>query len=137
MWDKFIIAFIYYIIIDGIMISAFMGNHFAKMIKNIQKGDPMKVRIIPTILSFIVLAFGVTYFVLDRVRDTHIIQDSLKYGLIFGFVVYATYDLVNYATIKDYTLQTTIIDITWGSFLAFLVTVLTKYTLQYIRKIRS
>lgn len=128
-----IIAFIYYLILDGTMIYLFMGNRFKSMIKKIQNGEEMKAKIIPAVLCFVVLAFGISYFIIDKVRDTHIIEDSLKYGALFGFVIYAVYDLTNYATFNKYTLSTTIIDIIWGTTLAFLVTVLTKYTLRFFK----
>jgi uncharacterized membrane protein len=38
-------------------------------------------------------------------------------GAIFGFVAYATYDLTNLATLKDWPLAITIIDLVWGTLL--------------------
>jgi len=129
----FIVAFVYYLILDGTMIYLYMGETFGKMIQKIQNGEPMKTRVIPGILCFLVLAFGITYFIIDKIRDNNIIADSLKYALPFGFVIYAVYDLTNYATFAKYALSTAIIDITWGSTLAFLVTVLTKYSLRLFK----
>lgn len=128
------ISFIIYLIIDGTMIALYTGPLFGKMIKNIQGGVEMNTRLIPAILCFIVLAFGVNYFVLDKVRDNHIFVDSIKYGFIFGLIVYAVYDLTNYATFGKYTLKVTIIDILWGATLAFLVTIITKYAMKIIGK---
>jgi len=130
---QFIIAFILYLILDGAMIKLFTGKHFGEVIQKIQK-EPMKPKMIPAILCFLVLAFGISYFIIDKVRKDHIIMDSLKYGAVFGFVVYAVYDLTNYATISSYPLKTTIIDIAWGTTLAFLVTALTKYISLYVKK---
>ena len=129
----FFAAFISYLILDGTMMYFFTGKLFGSMIQKIQNGRPMKARIIPALLCFIVLAFGIVYFIVDKVRDNHIIEDSLRYGFIFGFVIYAVFDLTNYAIFENYTLAVTIIDILWGSVLAFLVTVITKY----VMKIRS
>lgn len=39
------------------------------------------------------------------------------YGALFGFFAYATYDLTNYSTIKDWPLTLTVIDIVWGTVL--------------------
>ena len=38
-------------------------------------------------------------------------------GAIFGFMTYATYDLTNLATLKDWPVTITIIDLIWGTFL--------------------
>lgn len=126
----FFAAFISYLILDGTMMYFFTGKLFGSMIQKIQNGKPMKARIIPALLCFIVLAFGIVYFIVDKVRDNHIIEDSLRYGFIFGFVIYAVFDLTNYAIFENYTLAVTIIDILWGSVLAFLVTVITKYVMR-------
>lgn len=124
----FLIIYVYYILIDGAMIFLYTGKVFGSMIKNIQKGEPMKTRMLPGILCFFVLAFGYTYFILPRIRDEAIVQDSLKYGAIFGLVVYAVYDLTNLSTFSKYTIGTAIIDILWGGVLGFVVTMLGAFT---------
>ena len=130
----FLIIFIYYIILDGLMIYFYMGKTFSKMIGKIQNGEPMIPKIFPAILAFLVLAFGIYYFIIEKVRDNNILIDSLKYGFVFGFVVYAVYDFTNLATLNNYSIKVTIIDILWGSTLAFLVTVLTKFTIKLFKK---
>lgn len=130
----FLIIFIYYIILDGLMIYFYMGKTFSKMVGKIQNGEPMIPKIFPAILAFLVLAFGIYYFIIEKVRDNNILIDSLKYGFVFGFVVYAVYDFTNLATLNNYSIKVTIIDILWGSTLAFLVTVLTKFTIKLFKK---
>jgi uncharacterized membrane protein len=39
------------------------------------------------------------------------------YGALFGFFTYATYDMTNLATLKDWPLNVAIYDIMWGTFL--------------------
>ncbi len=39
---------------------------------------------------------------------------ALLYGCLFGFFTYATYDLTNLATLKNWPLQVVFIDIAWG-----------------------
>src|SRR5262249_23108691 len=38
-------------------------------------------------------------------------------GMMFGFFTYATYDLTNQATLRNWSTTLTIADICWGSFL--------------------
>jgi uncharacterized membrane protein len=42
-------------------------------------------------------------------------------GALFGFFTYSTYDLTNLATLKDWPLSITIVDITWGMVLTSVV----------------
>ena len=36
-------------------------------------------------------------------------------GALFGFFAYATYDLSNLATLRDWPLRLTLVDIAWGT----------------------
>ncbi len=43
---------------------------------------------------------------------------ALLVGAAFGFFAYATYDLTNLATLKDWPVGITLIDIGWGVFVS-------------------
>lgn len=123
----FIVVFLLYIVIDGTMIGLFMGKYFGGVVQKIQGGRKMESRIIPAVLCFLILAFGLVYFVLDRIRDDHIVEDSFKYGGVFGAVVYGVFDLTNYAIFTDYTTGVVLIDMAWGTILASVVSMITKF----------
>ena len=124
---SFIIVFILYIIFDGTMIALFMGKYFGGVVEKIQRGRKMSARILPAVLCFFILAFGIVYFVLDRIRDDHIVEDSFRYGGVFGAVVYGVFDLTNYSIFSDYTAGTVLIDMAWGTILASVVSMITKF----------
>lgn len=42
-------------------------------------------------------------------------RQATLFGALFGFFCYATYDLTNLATLKDFTLQATLMDLAWGA----------------------
>jgi uncharacterized membrane protein len=44
---------------------------------------------------------------------------------IFGLVTYATYDLTNMATLRDWPLLVTVVDLAWGTFISLAVSVIT------------
>lgn len=41
--------------------------------------------------------------------------DAAVYGLLFGFFAYATYDFTNLATLRDWPLDVTLVDVAWGA----------------------
>lgn len=45
------------------------------------------------------------------------VATAVVHGALSGFFTYATYDLSNYATLRNWTLQVTAIDIAWGTLL--------------------
>ena len=42
---------------------------------------------------------------------------ALTLGAFFGFIAYATYDLTNLATLKNWPLSVTLVDMLWGTVL--------------------
>ena len=67
---------------------------------------------------------GLVYFVIQPSLRSNSWTDALYSGLLFGLVTYATYDLTNLATVKNWPLLVTVIDLMWGSVLAASVSVI-------------
>ncbi len=66
------------------------------------------------ILFYLVYLVGVFFFAIyPGILDKDLAK-TLMYAAMFGFFCYATYDLTNLATIKDWPLQLVIVDILWG-----------------------
>jgi len=78
------------------------------------------------ILFYMLYAVAVTHFIVVP----YVIQSSVSVsrifleGFLFGFVVYSAYDLTNQATIKNWPLIVTIVDMLWGAALTGIVVVL-------------
>lgn len=58
---------------------------------------------------------GILFFVLNPALKNDSITYAILVGALFGFITYATYDMTNLATLKDWPLKITIIDILWGT----------------------
>ena len=72
----------------------------------------------PAFAFYILYPVGLVFFaILPALRGESILM-ALSYGALFGFFTYATYDLTNHATLRNWTLQLTLIDVAWGSALA-------------------
>ena len=70
---------------------------------------------------------------LPNVRHDHAVEDSARWGLVWGVLVYAVYDLTNLATLRDYDVGTACIDIVWGGALGFITTLCTQLTTQSLK----
>ena len=121
----FFLLFAFYLVIDNIFIQLVTKKLFSIIIKNIQ-GTKMNVKIIPSLLVFIVGAFGLTYFIYDKIRPTHIYTDSLKYAFVFGLVTYAIFDLTNMAIFNNWSIGPAILDMIWGGIVFFLSMIIVK-----------
>lgn len=132
LFTDFGFALLYVVIIDLAMIMLIMRKRFGKMILSIQR-EPMRLRIIPAILCYLVLAFGIAYFVMPNIRDDHVAEDAARWGLVWGVMVYAVYDLTNLATLSNYEVKTACIDVIWGGVLGFMTVLCTQYTVKNIK----
>lgn len=98
--------------IDVIWLGSRMTYHNT-LIKNIQ-GTPPNLRVIPAILIYILIPIAVIVF---AVAPSVNIKSAALKGAFLGLSMYGVYDLTNYATFTNYTLEMTLIDMTWGSIL--------------------
>ena len=57
------------------------------------------------------------YFVVEPAYRSGSIKDAALRGALFGLVTYATYDLTNLATLRDWPLLVTVVDLAWGTIL--------------------
>jgi len=60
---------------------------------------------------------GIFIFAILPAAEKNSIGHAVIYGALFGFFTYATYDLTNLATLKNWPLTIVFIDIIWGSIL--------------------
>lgn len=70
---------------------------------------------IPAVFFYLIFITGLLYFVaLPGIASGSFMRTALM-GAGFGLVAYATYDLTNHATMKDWPLMVTLVDILWGA----------------------
>ena len=60
---------------------------------------------------------GIFIFAILPAAEKNSLGYAVVYGALFGFFTYATYDLTNLATLKNWPLKIVFIDIIWGSVL--------------------
>ncbi|EAD1316588.1 DUF2177 family protein [Listeria monocytogenes] len=79
-------------------------------------GDLMgDVKLAPAVIFYFIYVVGVTFFVLLPGTEKESLGYTILAGALFGLVCYATYDLTNLATLKDWPITMTIIDLVWGT----------------------
>jgi uncharacterized membrane protein len=84
------------------------------------------------ILFYLLFIAALVIFVIAPAVEKHSWVHALIYGAFFGLVTYATYDLTNLATLKDWPVLVTIVDLIWGSVLASLISVITYFVYSRI-----
>jgi len=69
------------------------------------------------ILFYLLFIIGIVLFAVRPALELQSPTRALVYGALFGFFAYATYDLTNLATVKDWPVIVTAIDLIWGTVL--------------------
>lgn len=108
--------------IDMLWLGLIAKNFYAKQIGFLMKSDINWTAAIVFYLLFIV---GLVLFVIMPAVEKHSWLHALLFGALFGLISYATYDLTNLATLKDWPLFVTIVDLAWGATLGAVVSVIT------------
>mgnify|MGYP002065162331 FL=1 len=73
-------------------------------------------------ISFYLLYIvGIIIFAVVPALEKDSLRIALLWGSLYGFFTYATYDLTNMATIKNWPLKVVMVDILWGVFLCSMV----------------
>jgi len=73
------------------------------------------------LVFYLVYIVGIILFAVKPGLETQSLATAAKWGALFGFFTYATYDLTNLATLKDWPLKVVLVDIAWGTLLCALV----------------
>jgi len=64
---------------------------------------------------YLMFPVGIVVFAVGPALKSGQLSDAILYGLLFGAIAYATYDLTNYATLKNWSLGITVLDIVYGA----------------------
>lgn len=73
---------------------------------------------IPAAVAFyLVFIVGIMIFAVLPGIEAGSWKTALMWGVLFGFFTYATYDLTNLATLRDWPFTVVVVDIAWGMIL--------------------
>ena len=67
------------------------------------------------ILFYLVHAAGIAVFAVPPAIAAGTWLAAVLYGALFGFCVYAAYDLTNLATLRGWSMALSLVDLAWGA----------------------
>jgi uncharacterized membrane protein len=90
------------------------------------QGASMKVNLYAGVVAYILMIMGLFFIVIPLMNNEVNKYQSMSYqgklmlalrfGGLFGLIVYGIYNSTNLAIFKDYSVQTSLIDTLWGTF---------------------
>ena len=113
---QYFVAYLTALLIFGIIDLVWLSTMGAALYRA-QLGDILlqSIRIAPAIAFYALFPIGIVVFAIKPAIEANSIMPALFYGLLFGALSYATYDLTNFATLRNWNLQITVIDLVYGA----------------------
>jgi len=128
MYFKFYaIALVIFLVIDMIWLGLVAKNIYSKYLGNLMAP---KVNWIAAVIFYLLFIVGLVFFVIEPAVTKNSWSYALLAGMLFGLITYATYDLTNLATLKDWPITITFIDLAWGTSLGGLVSMITFFLVR-------
>lgn len=91
--------------------------------------------LVPALIFYVLYVAGLVIFCVLPGVDAGSWIKAAVLGALFGLVAYATYDLSNLATLKDWTTQLSIVDMVWGTIASATASTFGYFGTQYLSRI--
>lgn len=111
---NYLLTFACFMLIDFIWLGLVAKSFYRSQIGYLMKSSPNWTA---AIIFYLLYVVGIMVFVIQPALRQGSWRYALLAGAFFGFITYMTYDLTNLATIQDWPMVVTIVDIAWGAVL--------------------
>ena len=105
-----LVTFLVFTVVDLIWLVKVAPKLYRKHIGHLMAE---KINRVGALLFYVIYIIGLVFFVIYPQQANLLL--GIAYGAMFGLVTYATYDLTNLATLKQWPIAITVIDLVWGT----------------------
>ena len=109
----YLAAGIAFLIVDAIWLTTMADTLYRPLL-----GDKLEpqFKLVPAMIFYLIYVAGIVFFAVIPALEGGGLAKAALNGAVLGLVAYATYDLTNQATLRDWPLALTLADIPWGAF---------------------
>lgn len=116
-------------ILDLIWLSQLAKPIYTRGIGHLMAAEP---NLLYAALFYLVFVFGLMWYAVKPNIQSHGFKSTFFAGALFGFFIYASYDLTNLALLKNWPLKMSLIDMTWGTLLSGICAAVGKHVFNKI-----
>ncbi|MHA6260753.1 DUF2177 family protein [Sporosarcina sp. CAU 1771] len=127
-FKTYLVAVLVFFIIDIVWLVFIANNLYQQKIGHLMSEN---INWTAALLFYLLFIAGMIFFVIKPALTKESWIYALLVGGFFGLITYATYDMTNLATLKDWSLYITIVDIIWGTLLCSITSVVTFFIMNY------
>jgi uncharacterized membrane protein len=110
----YLLTFIAFLAIDAVWLGLVAKDFYAKHLGYLMAEQP---NLVAALIFYLIFVVAILVLVVIPTLESPLTK-TLLMAALFGFASYATYDLTNLATVKDWPLLVTIVDLIWGTSIA-------------------
>ncbi len=111
----------------GVIAKNFYGRHLSDFLAE-------EVNWTAAIVFYLLFIVGIFLFVILPAHEKQSLTYAIIYGALFGFFTYATYDLTNLATLRNWPIKVVMVDILWGMVLTATVSASGYFITQWMNR---
>tara|TARA_B100000902_G_C27224933_1_gene871638 strand:+ start:440 stop:838 length:399 start_codon:yes stop_codon:yes gene_type:complete len=112
----FLTSFATFLILDAIWLGFVAKDFYAKQLSFYLTDNVVWSS---ALIFYIIFNIGLLVLVILPSIEKNSYSVLIFYAVLYGLVTFATYDLTNLATIKEWPLIVSLVDMAWGMFVAF------------------
>jgi uncharacterized membrane protein len=98
-----------FLLLDGVWLGLLMAPTYRELLGSLMLEKPL---LLPAAVFYCLYVIGCVVFVVLPALSW---QRAAKLGALLGLVAYGTYDLTNWATLRDWSVQVSLMDWAWGT----------------------
>lgn len=123
------VAVVAFLLIDGIWLGVVAKSFYAEQLGGLLRTSLLPI---PAIGFYLAYTAGLVFLAV-RPFDTNVSLASVAlYGALVGFLAYGTYDMTNLATLKDWPVVMSVVDLLWGTILSACVATISASALRLL-----
>ena len=108
-------ALVFFLAADMLWLGLLMTSQYQAWIGPLMREQPL---LLPAAVFYLLYPAGLVVFAVRPALDHGGWRRAAALGAFFGLLAYGTYDLSNLATLKDWPLPLTLVDMVWGAALS-------------------
>jgi uncharacterized membrane protein len=125
----YLLTFLVFLVIDFVWLNYIAKNMYSQKIGHLLAEN---ANLVPALIFYLLFVVGTLVFAVIPGYEAKSLGKTLLLGALFGMMTYATYDLTNLATLKNWPLSVTIIDILWGTSLSAVTSLAGYYIANFL-----
>lgn len=120
----YVLTFIVFLVIDFIWLGFISKNLYRDNIGHLMSDS---VNVWAAFAFYLLFVLGILVLIVVPALNEGNFSKMLIFAALFGLICYATYDLTNWATLKDWPVKIVAIDMIWGTVLSTSVAAISYY----------